>query len=167
MGDCSASTSRYIASLTCSCEIAGAPGRPARLPKATPSAIAAATRTSARGCHNRIVRAGCAWLMIRAVRSTSELEFPPSTVPIECDEQFATLPNGNPDPSVTGYPFIVTVSGIITLADDYCNIGASFVDRAPVNVCAGAFKFVRDWTIIDWCTGEKAFHDQVIKVLDS
>ena len=96
-----------------------------------------------------------------------DVEFPARTVPIECDEQFATLPNGNPHPSVTGYPFIVTVSGIFDLADDYCNIGASFVDRAPVNVCAGAFKFVRDWTVIDWCDGDNIAVDaQVIKVGD-
>ncbi|MCB0075474.1 MAG: hypothetical protein KDE20_28670, partial [Caldilineaceae bacterium] len=79
----------------------------------------------------------------------------------------ATLPNGNPHPSVTGYPFIVTVSGIFNLADDYCNIGASFVDRARVNVCDGAFKFVRDWTVIDWCDGDNIATDaQVIKVGD-
>ncbi|MCO6487937.1 MAG: hypothetical protein J5I98_05940, partial [Phaeodactylibacter sp.] len=96
-----------------------------------------------------------------------DVEFPPRTVPIECDEQFATLPNGNPHPSHTGYPFIVTVSGIFNLADDYCNIGASFVDRARVNVCEGAFKFVRDWTVIDWCDGDNIATDaQVIKVGD-
>ncbi|MCO6480387.1 MAG: hypothetical protein J5I94_27345, partial [Phaeodactylibacter sp.] len=96
-----------------------------------------------------------------------DVEFPPRTVPIECDEQFATLPNGNPHPSVTGYPFIVTVSGIQNLAQSYCNIGASFVDRARVNVCPGAFKFVRDWTVIDWCDGDNIATDQqVIKVGD-
>ncbi|MCB0549934.1 MAG: HYR domain-containing protein, partial [Phaeodactylibacter sp.] len=96
-----------------------------------------------------------------------DVEFPPRTVPIECDEQFATLPNGNPAPSVTGYPFIVTVNGIIDLTQDYCNLGASFVDRAPVNICDGAFKFVRDWTVIDWCSGDNIAQDQqVIKVGD-
>ncbi|MCB0593661.1 MAG: T9SS type A sorting domain-containing protein [Phaeodactylibacter sp.] len=96
-----------------------------------------------------------------------DVDFPPRTVPIECDEQFATLPNGNPAPSHTGYPFIVTVSGIYNLAQSYCNIGASFVDRTRVNVCAGAFKFVRDWTVIDWCDGDNIATDaQVIKVGD-
>ncbi|MCB0580453.1 MAG: hypothetical protein KDD10_14230, partial [Phaeodactylibacter sp.] len=96
-----------------------------------------------------------------------DVDFPPRTVPIECDEQFATLPNGNPAPSHTGYPFIVTVGGIRNLAQSYCNIGASFVDRTRVNVCAGAFKFVRDWTVIDWCNGDNLGEDsQVIKVGD-
>ncbi|MCB0075366.1 MAG: hypothetical protein KDE20_28110, partial [Caldilineaceae bacterium] len=66
-----------------------------------------------------------------------DIEFPPRTAPIECDEQYATLPNGNPAPSVTGYPFIVTVNGIVNLTQDYCNLGASYVDRSPVNVCEG------------------------------
>ncbi|MCB9053545.1 MAG: T9SS type A sorting domain-containing protein [Lewinellaceae bacterium] len=96
-----------------------------------------------------------------------DVEFPPRTVPIECDEQFAILPNGNPHPSVSGYPFILTVSGIQNLSQAYCNIGASYVDRTRVNVCAGAFKFVRDWTVIDWCDGDNIATDQqVIKVGD-
>ncbi|MCB9293579.1 MAG: hypothetical protein H6559_10730 [Lewinellaceae bacterium] len=109
----------------------------------------------------------CTQLITLNRPSDLDVEFPPRTVPIECDEQFATLPNGNPHPSHTGYPFIVTVSGIFNLADDYCNIGASFVDRARVNVCEGAFKFVRDWTVIDWCDGDNIAVDaQVIKVGD-
>ncbi|MCO6492278.1 MAG: HYR domain-containing protein, partial [Phaeodactylibacter sp.] len=96
-----------------------------------------------------------------------DVEFPPRTAPIECDEQYATLPNGNPAPSVTGYPFIVTVNGIVNLTQEYCNLGASFVDRTPVNVCSGSFKFVRDWTVIDWCNGDNIAEDeQVIKVGD-
>ena len=68
---------------------------------------------------------------------------PPYTVPIECDEDFDVLPSGNPAPSVTGYPFVVTVSGIFNLADDYCNVGASFVDNTRINICEGAYKFIR------------------------
>jgi len=96
-----------------------------------------------------------------------DIQMPPFTAPIECDEDFPVLANGNPAPEVTGYPFVVTVSGIFNLQDTYCNLGASFSDGPRINICAGAYKFVRTWDILDWCAPSPFIHfDQIVKVGD-
>ncbi|MCB0565215.1 MAG: hypothetical protein KDD01_12640, partial [Phaeodactylibacter sp.] len=41
--------------------------------------------------------------------SLGDLQLPPSTAPIECDEDFDELANGNPAANITGYPFVVTI----------------------------------------------------------
>ncbi|MCB9299302.1 MAG: T9SS type A sorting domain-containing protein [Lewinellaceae bacterium] len=80
-----------------------------------------------------------------------DVYLPPFTVPIECDEDFVTLPNGNPSPESTGWPFISTAQGIILINDSYCNLGAAYEDGPRITVCDGAYKFVRTWSILDWC----------------
>ena len=100
-------------------------------------------------------------------RGDSQVWLPPFTVPIECDEDFETLPNGHPTPAIAGYPFVFTISGIFDLNDDYCNVGASFEDGADIVVCDGAYKFIRTWTIVDWCNPIDFYtYPQVIKVGD-
>jgi uncharacterized repeat protein (TIGR01451 family) len=98
----------------------------------------------------------------------TEVWLPPFTVPIECDEDYPTLANGHPTPAVAGYPFVSTVSGIFDLSEgQYCNVGASYEDGADIVVCDGAYKFVRTWTIIDWCFPTDFYtYPQVIKVGD-
>ena len=97
----------------------------------------------------------------------SEVWLPPFTVPIECDEDFPTLANGHPTPEVAGFPFVFTASGIFDLNDDYCNVGASYEDGADIVVCDGAYKFIRTWTIVDWCDPINFYtYPQVIKVGD-
>ena len=96
-----------------------------------------------------------------------DIQMPPFTAPIECDQDYPVLANGNPAPEATGYPFVVTVSGIFNLQDSYCNIGASFSDGPIIDVCSGAYKFVRTWDILDWCGPSPFIHfDQIIKVGD-
>jgi hypothetical protein len=101
-----------------------------------------------------------------------DLVLPPYTAPIECDEQFATDgnvggPDNNPDADVTGYPWVITAFGFRNLDDDYCNIGASYSDEPRINVCTSAYKFRRQWNIIDWCNPGDSFEwDQFIKVGD-
>ena len=100
-------------------------------------------------------------------RGDSEVWLPPFTAPVECDEDFETLPNGHPTPAVTGYPFVFTISGIYDLNDNYCNVGASYEDGADIVVCDGAYKFIRTWTIVDWCNPIDFFtYSQLIKVGD-
>ena len=100
-------------------------------------------------------------------RGDNEVWLPPFTVPIECDEDYPTLANGHPTPAVAGYPFVFTVSGIFDLNDDYCNVGASYEDGADIVVCDGAYKFIRTWTIVDWCNPIDFFtYPQVIKIGD-
>lgn len=83
------------------------------------------------------------------------VQAPPFFNTLSCQEisgGLALLPNGNPAPSVTGYPSLATMDGVESLASDYCNIGASFVDRAPDTLGNGDIQFQRDWGVPDWCT---------------
>ncbi|HMQ48656.1 MAG TPA: T9SS type A sorting domain-containing protein [Saprospiraceae bacterium] len=97
----------------------------------------------------------------------SDVSLPPATVPIECDEVFPTDPFGNPAPEFTGYPFIVTASGIVDLNDSYCSIGATYEDGPLIDVCPLSYKFIRTWNIIDWCNpGQSINYFQIIKIGD-
>ena len=57
-----------------------------------------------------------------------------------------------------GYPYVFGQS-------NGCNINWEFHD-VKINVCDGSYILRRDWTIVDWCTGNKIFPSQVIKVED-
>ncbi|MBK6904356.1 MAG: HYR domain-containing protein [Saprospirales bacterium] len=72
--------------------------------------------------------------------------------------------NGNnyPDPNETGWP---TITGVAFVNGDICNLSSTYTDLV-IDICATSYKVLRTWTIIDWCTGEKLFYDQLIKVLD-
>lgn len=76
---------------------------------------------------------------------------PNTTVPIECDETYPTLLDGNPHPDHTGYPYVVSAFGIHDLRESYCNVGADFEDIARIEVCDNGYKIVRQWTLADWC----------------
>ena len=105
---------------------------------------------------------------IRVRKATlADVNLPPITAVLECDESFPTLANGNPSPEVTGYPSIRTAFGVYPLRDDFCNIGAIYEDQTRISVCEGAYKFIRHWVVLDWCTGGgNLSFDQVIKVGD-
>lgn len=99
--------------------------------------------------------------------TVDDVSLPPATAPIECDEPFPLDEFGNPSPDMTGYPFLVTASGVIDLRDSYCNLGATYEDSPLIDVCPLSYKFVRFWTLVDWCnpTGNFTFN-QVVKVGD-
>ena len=80
-----------------------------------------------------------------------DIHKPNTTVPIECDEDFPTLANGNPTPEHTGYPYVVSAFGIHDLSEKYCNVGADYEDIARIDVCENSYKIVRQWTLLDWC----------------
>ncbi|MEO6190593.1 MAG: T9SS type A sorting domain-containing protein [Saprospiraceae bacterium] len=74
---------------------------------------------------------------------------------INCNDLYPKLPNGNPDPSYTGFPI-----------PDGCNkLVASYKDLKFV-ICETSYKIIRRWTIIDWCTKNIREINQVIKVID-
>jgi len=96
-----------------------------------------------------------------------DVVFPPFTVAIECDEDFAVDANGNVHPSVAGYPWIRTALGFHDLAQSYCNVGASYSDEPRIEVCEGTYKFRREWNLIDWCNpGSSLILNQLVKVGD-
>lgn len=43
-----------------------------------------------------------------------------------------------------------------------CNISADY-DDDKIPVCDGTYKVRREWSIIDWCTGNVIVHNQIIK----
>src|SRR5690606_24448281 len=63
--------------------------------------------------------------------------------------------NGFPLPSVTGRP-----SGI-----DCANFQHYYTD-IRFEICGGSYKVLRQWFVIDWCTGGEATNNQIIKVVD-
>ncbi len=72
----------------------------------------------------------------------------------DLDEPALDCTDAYPTPAVTGTP-----------GGQGCNIQSNYTDLV-IPICQNSYKIVRTWTILDWCTGEIAKHDQIIKVLD-
>lgn len=72
-----------------------------------------------------------------------------------CAITIETLPNGAPSPNVTGTP-----SGA-----ECPNIQIYYTDII-FDICGASIKVLRQWLVIDWCTGQEATHNQIIKILD-
>ncbi len=99
--------------------------------------------------------------------TVKDIVLPNYTAYIECDEQYPTDSLENPHPSVTGYPFVKTAFGFHNLTQPFCNIAATYTDKSRVNLCENAFKFIRVWTIYDWCNpGNTVVYNQLIKIGD-
>jgi len=99
--------------------------------------------------------------------SLTEVNYPPRTVNISCGTTFATTPNGNPSPTVTGYPFVITASGAFNIAPRYCNLLGNFEDLPRILVCTGTSQFVRRWVVFDDCDpGSLMQFDQLIVIGD-
>ncbi len=45
----------------------------------------------------------------------------------------------------------------------YCELNATYSD-VIIDLCGPEYKVVREWTVLDWCSGEIARHNQIIKV---
>ncbi len=52
------------------------------------------------------------------------------------------------------------------ISEGLCNLGAQYHDT-KIDVCAGTFKILRHWTVLDWCTNTVLEGDQLIKVVDN
>jgi hypothetical protein len=74
---------------------------------------------------------------------------------LSCNDVFKKLPNGAPHPDVTGYPTGIACPNIM-----------HFYNDVVFDVCGASKKVLRQWTVLDWCTGEDSIHVQVIKILD-
>lgn len=109
----------------------------------------------------------CEQRIIARPPTLADVILPPSTGTVECDENFPTLDNGNPSPLATGGPRIATVGGVLPLDEGYATINVQFEDKVRIPICDGSFKFVREWTIIDWCdpAASRTFM-QVVQVKD-
>ncbi len=111
--------------------------------------------------------AGCTQEITLRKPTLADVTLPPFTAYLECDESFPTDGNGNPSPTVTGYPFLQTAFGVEDLDQTYCNLAASYADQERIEVCEGTYKLVREWTVLDWCApGASFIYTQIIKVGD-
>lgn len=75
----------------------------------------------------------------------------PALPELACDSIFATDANGNPAPSVTGFPQVAGFYGTYPIDQAICNVGANYADGPQIQVCDGTIKFVREWTVLNWC----------------
>jgi uncharacterized repeat protein (TIGR01451 family) len=96
---------------------------------------------------------------------------PPFATPsLPCDSSYAVDADGYPLPSVTGFPTIQGFYGTYVLDQSTCNLGATYEDTPFIDICGAMRKFVRTWTVIDWCApaGNNILTlDQVIEISDS
>lgn len=74
---------------------------------------------------------------------------------IECGVSFPSLPNGAPTPEFTGFPSHIECP----------NIQFHYTDIVFDN-CGASFKVLRQWFVIDWCTGMEETDNQIIKIVD-
>ncbi|MDF1696632.1 MAG: dockerin type I domain-containing protein [Saprospiraceae bacterium] len=73
-----------------------------------------------------------------------------------CAVTIETLPNGAPTPAVTGEPSGANCPNIQTYYTDII-----------FDICGASKKILRQWVVVDWCTGEEATFNQIIKILDT
>ena len=94
--------------------------------------------------------------------SLNDVTLPPSyddinAPALECNSAYPT-PDFLEGSGLQGYPYVFG-------SPDGCSVGWTYED-AVIDVCDGTYKIRRKWTLIDWCTGNDAEHNQIIKVLD-
>jgi len=75
-----------------------------------------------------------------------------------------------PAPRPGDFPFLRVGTRTFPLMDGdaTCNIGVTFSDGAPIQTCPFTYKFVRTYTVIDWCDpSDIRTFTQVVKVGDT
>lgn len=111
--------------------------------------------------------ATCSYDIRFSLPSLSDLVLPPKTFTIDCG---ATVPEntaGLVAPSWSGYPMLETLKGPVLIEPAYCNLSAAYKDGSKLEHCGGAFSFLRNWTLIDWCRPSTSFsYTQVLKIGD-
>ena len=75
---------------------------------------------------------------------------------ITCGTVFPTNDDGTPSPSYTGFPSNISCP----------NIQFYYTD-VTFEVCGAGQKVLRQWVVIDWCTGQERTDNQIIKVIDN
>jgi len=99
--------------------------------------------------------------------SGANVQGPSELATFECDDPDIT-PGQIPQPDEEDYPFIDGPDGRIFLDEVFGNVGASFSDSEPIQTCNNTYKFVRTWTVIDWCDPENVrTFTQLVKVGDT
>ena len=76
---------------------------------------------------------------------------------LECSDNYPVDAKGNPDPGFTGYP-----AGYSDACD---KIEVFYTDKVYDLKCGS--KILRDWTVVDDCTGKLYKHTQIIRITDT
>ena len=63
--------------------------------------------------------------------------------------------DGSPSPETTGYPSDISCK----------NVQYTYKDTF-IPICGNGFKILREWSLLDWCTGNVLKHHQIIKLVD-
>ncbi len=90
----------------------------------------------------------------------------------ECDDPTIVF-GTNPAPRAQDFPFLEVGGRVFPLSDGangetVCNIGVTFEDGPRIVTCPNTYKFVRTYTVIDWCEpGDIRTFTQVVKVGDT
>ena len=80
-----------------------------------------------------------------------------------CIDDFVLLDeNDYPTPDETGYPTVDTFYRATICG----NLKINYADT-PFELCGRSLKLARKWTIIDWCSDEVVYLDQVIRIEDT
>jgi len=87
--------------------------------------------------------------------------------------QFPALSCGQ-DTSVltTGLPYLDKDGNLSTFDPIYLNLGGNacfgitYSDQS-IKSCGNSLTIIRKWVLVDWCTSEIKYHDQLIKVMDN
>ncbi|MEM7575017.1 MAG: hypothetical protein AAF433_19080, partial [Bacteroidota bacterium] len=105
--------------------------------------------------------------------SIDDVEGVDPTAIFECDDDsFDLLPpnqfgQANPAPEADDFPFFEGPNGPIYLGTNFCNIGSTFEDGPRIETCDQTYKFVRTFTVIDWCQPDEVeTYQQLVKVGD-
>ncbi len=123
-------------------------------------------RFTARDASNNA--AECTQLISIRKPTLADVILPSLSFYAECSESFTVDVNGNPHPSLTGYPFVKTAFANHNLAPLYCNISANYQDNPRIVNCGPAYTFIRNWTVIDFCNPVALLtFQQLIQIGDS
>ncbi len=120
----------------------------------------------ARDAYGTLSRDTCTRSILVRRLSLDSVLFPMDTV-LDCNAGFATLPNGAPDPMVTGVPMVGDIP-IYPNPDVYCNVLVTFRDDVIPEVGCRS-QVVRVWRVEElWCNGNPVrTMTQVLTVIDT
>jgi hypothetical protein len=97
----------------------------------------------------------------------ADVQAPPSLVTYECNDPAVAI-NNFPNPDPEDYPFFNRPDGPLFLNGVYGNVGVSFTNSGAITICNSTIKYVRTYTVIDWCnTNNVLTFTQLVKVGDS
>jgi len=87
--------------------------------------------------------------------------------------EWDTNGNGYPDlteagiPSIGGFDLASVISGTDNNIESkhFCKVNVTYTD-VSIPLCGNTFKVARDWTVLDWCSGDIRKPTQLIAVVD-